>query len=235
MQKFTPMATHRQLGNSMSNILQQMRLNVAKAALEYITENQVVGIGTGNTINIFIEQLATIKHKINAAVASSEATASLLKAHNIPIVDLNSLDELPLYIDSADAYNNLKQLVKGGGGALTREKILAVASKKFICIVDANKKPGALGDTPIPIEVIPTARSLVARKLVKLGGQPQYRANYITDNGNIILDVYGLQITEPVAFEQQIKQITGVVDSGIFAVRAADHILIGDERSVSTM
>lgn len=216
----------------MSNDLYAMKLSAAKAALEYITEDQIIGVGTGSTVNIFIEQLATVKNKIAGAVASSESTASALKAHGIPVVDFNSVDVLPLYVDGADAYNTLKQLIKGGGGALTREKILAYASKKFVCIVDASKKPSVLGESAVPVEVIPMARSLVARELVKLGGQPQYRNNFTTDNGNIILDVFGLQITQPIELEHKIKQIIGVVESGIFATRSADVILVGEATAV---
>lgn len=218
----------------MSNV-QQMRLNAAIAALEYITDDQIIGVGTGNTVNIFIQQLATIKQKIAGAVASSEATSKLLKAAGIPLLDFNSIDSLPLYIDSADAYNSLRQLVKGGGGALTREKILAYASKKFICIVDSEKQSEVLGTTPIPIEVIPMARSYVAREIVRLGGQPQYRDNFITDNGNIILDVYGWQLSQPIEFEQKIKQLVGVVENGIFAARGADLILIGNTQTATKL
>ncbi|HSX20982.1 MAG TPA: ribose-5-phosphate isomerase RpiA [Gammaproteobacteria bacterium] len=216
----------------MSNDLYAMKLSAAKATLEYISEDQIIGVGTGSTVNIFIEQLATVKNKIAGAVASSESTASALKAHGIPVVDFNSVDVLPLYVDGADAYNTLKQLIKGGGGALTREKILAYASKKFVCIVDASKKPSVLGESAVPVEVIPMARSLVARELVKLGGQPQYRNNFTTDNGNIILDVFGLQITQPIELEHKIKQIIGVVESGIFATRSADVILVGEATAV---
>lgn len=206
-----------------------MKLNAAQTALKYIKDNQIVGVGTGSTVQIFIEQLATIKHKIAGAVASSTATANQLQELQIPILDFNSIAELPIYIDGADAYNNLKQLVKGGGGALTREKILAYASQEFICMVDASKQPSVLGKFPVAVEVLPIARSQVARTLVKLGGQPQYREHYVTDNGNIILDVYGWEIMQPIELEQKINQIPGVVSNGIFAVRGADVIIVGDQ------
>jgi ribose 5-phosphate isomerase A len=210
----------------------KMQVNAAIAALQFIEENQIIGIGTGRTVNAFITELAKIKSKIAGAVASSIATATLLHDLAIPVVDFNSVAELPLYIDGADAYNNLKQLVKGRGGALTREKILAYASEKFVCIVDATKTPSVLGEFPVAVEVIPMARSSVARALVKLGGQPQYRDKFVTDNGNIILDVYGWTIERPIELENKINQIPGVVENGIFATRIPDTILIGTEDSV---
>lgn len=219
----------------MPNLIEQMKLNAAKAALDFIEEDQVVGIGTGSTINIFIQELVAIKHKIAGAVSSSIATTKLLQSLSIPVLSFNSISDLPIYIDGADAYNSLKQLVKGSGGALTQEKILASASKKFICIVDASKKASVLGSDMIPVEVIPMARSYVAHALVKLGGQPEYRNNFITDNGNIILDVYGLQINEPLELEHKIKQIPGVVENGIFAARAADILIIGNETYVTNL
>jgi len=213
--------------------IDQMKLNAAKAALKYIKEDQIIGIGTGRTVKIFIEQLATIKHKIAGVVSSSVATTQQLTAMQIPIVDFNSVVDLPIYFDGADAYNSLKQLVKGGGGALTREKILAYASKTFICLVDASKKPSILGTFPVAVEVIPIARSQVARALVKLGGQPEYRENFFTDNGNIILDTYGWQISHPMELEQQINQIPGVVCNGIFAIRGADVIIVGENNDAT--
>lgn len=204
-----------------------MKLNVAKAALQYVPQNQIIGVGTGSTVNVFIEQLASIKNTIAGAVASSEATAQRLRDLQIPVFELDAVDELAIYIDSADAFNSLKQLVKGGGGALTREKILAYASKQFICIVDASKKADVLGKFPVAVEVIPMARSYVARQLVKLSGQPQYRDKFVTDNGNIILDVYGWHINQPIELEHKIDQIAGVVCNGIFAERGANKILIG--------
>lgn len=213
--------------------IDQMKLNAAKAALKYIKEDQIIGIGAGSTVKIFIEQLATIKHKIAGVVSSSVATTQQLTAMQIPIVDFNSVVDLPIYFDGADAYNSLKQLVKGGGGALTREKILAYASKTFICLVDASKKPSILGTFPVAVEVIPIARSQVARALVKLGGQPEYRENFVTDNGNIILDTYGWQISHPMELEQQINQIPGVVCNGIFAIRGADVIIVGENNDAT--
>ncbi len=209
----------------MSNDLELARQNIAKSALQFIEDDQIIGVGTGKTVNAFITQLATIKHKIAGAIASSEATKKLLLAANIPIVEFNTIIDLPIYIDGADAYNPHRQLIKGAGGALTREKILAYASKKFICMATANKKVNILGEFPVAIEVLPMARSHVARTLVKLGGQPQYRDNFVTDNGNVILDVYGWQIMHPVDLEQKIKQIPGVIENGIFALRTADIIL----------
>lgn len=219
----------------MSDLIQQMKQNAARAALKYIEDDQILGIGSGSTISIFIAELANIKHKISGAVASSKATEELLKQYGIPVLDFNNVDTLPLYIDGTDAYNSLRQLVKGGCGYLVREKILAYASKKFICIADARKQPGILGDVPVPVEVVPMARSLVARELVRLGGRPEYRNNYITDNGNIILDIHGWQITQPIEFEAKLKQITGVIDSGIFAKRTADVIIIGNEDKVTQL
>ncbi len=229
------MSTYKELGTDMPDVKQQMKANAAIAALRYIEEDQIIGVGSGSTTNIFVEQLAAIKHKIAGTVASSIETADLLKSYGIPVLDFNSVDRLPIYIDGADAFNNLKQLIKGGCGYLTKEKILAYASAKFICIVDNSKKPSVLGTTPIPIEVIPMARSLIARTIVKLGGQPEYRKDYITENGNIILDVYGLEIQTPIEFEEKIKQITGVVECGIFAKRSADIIIIGDEKGATTL
>lgn len=204
-----------------------MKRNAAKMALEYIQEEQIIGIGTGSTVNFLIEELAHIKHKIAGTVSSSLETTRRLQAAQIPVLDFNSVSEIPVYIDGADAYNELKQLVKGGGGALTREKILAYASKQFICMVDATKKPGILGTFPVAIEVIPMARSYVARQIIKLGGRPEYRENFTTDNGNIILDVFGWEITHPIELETKLNQIPGLVCNGIFAIRAADILIVG--------
>lgn len=203
----------------------QIKINIAKAALQYVPYNKIIGIGTGSTVNYFIEQLATIKHSIVGTVSSSVASTELLKKFKIPVFDLNAVDELPIYFDGADAFNSLKQLVKGGGGALTGEKILASASTEFICMVNSSKRVNFLGKFPVAIEVIPMARSYVAREIVKLGGQPQYRDNFVTDNGNIILDVYGWEITNPLELEAKINQIAGVVCNGIFAARCADKII----------
>ncbi len=206
-----------------------MKRNAAKMALKYIQEDQIVGIGTGSTVNFLIEELTSIKHKIAGTVSSSVETTKRLQAMQIPVLDFNVIDELPLYIDGADAYNELKQLVKGGGGALTKEKILAYASKQFICIVDATKQPSILGIFPVAVEVIPMARSYVARQITKLGGKPEYREHFITDNGNIILDVFGLEITQPIELETKLNQIPGVVCNGIFAIRKADVLIVGKD------
>lgn len=209
----------------MSQLL--MKTQAAKAALEYICDDIVLGIGTGSTINCLIELLPQIKYKIKAAVASSITTEKLLRAHDIDVVDFTTVDTLQLYIDGADSYNSLKQLIKGGGGALTREKILAYASKKFICLVDTTKQAEILGKFPVPLEVLPMARSYVAREIVKLGGHPALRQNFITDNGNIIIDVHHWEITQPIALETTLNNIPGVISCGIFAQRTADLIIIG--------
>ena len=204
----------------------------AQAALDYIPYNCIVGVGTGNTVNYFIDALASIKHKIEGTVASSLATEARLKALHIPVYDLNTVNEISVYIDGADAYNTYLQLVKGGGGALTREKILASASQKFIAIVEEKKYVKVFGEFPIPIEVIPMARSYVAREIVKLGGRPVYREHIITDNGNIILDIHDWLIAEPIKLESQLNNIVGVVCCGLFANRPADMLLIGTTTGV---
>ena len=214
---------------------QQMKIMASKAALEYITEPTILGVGTGTTINCFIDLLTTIKNKIKATVASSEQTKQLLLAKGFEVIDLNMIDELPLYIDGADAYNSIKQLIKGQGGALTREKILASASKNFICMVDQIKSKLSLEKTYIPIEVLSMARSYVARELVKLGGLPKLRENFITDNGNIILDLYNMKIEQPIKLETLLNNIPGVVENGLFAKRHADHIIEGNPNSVNVI
>ncbi|MCP3866602.1 MAG: ribose-5-phosphate isomerase RpiA [Gammaproteobacteria bacterium] len=206
----------------------------AKAALEYF-EGGVIGVGTGSTVNHFIDFLAGVKGKIEGAVSSSEASTKLLKSHNIPVLDLNATAELDLYVDGADESNHQLHLVKGGGGALTREKIIAGASKTFVCIADGSKLVDTLGSFPLPVEVIPMARSHVARQLVKLDGTPIWRENFVTDNGNLILDVHNLQIEDPIKLEQQINNITGVVTNGLFALRPADVLLLGTEEGVKTV
>ena len=208
---------------------------VAKAALQYVVNDEVIGVGTGSTANYFIDLLATIKHKIKGAVASSKATEMRLKSYGIEVFDLNSVDKLPIYIDGADEINSHLQMIKGGGAALTREKIVAAVAEKFICIADDSKKVDVLGNFPLPIEVIPLARSYVARQLVKLGGSPVYRENCITDNGNVILDVWNLKILEPVKLEELLNNITGVVTNGIFAKRPADVLLLGSDVGVNVM
>jgi len=204
----------------------QLKQQAAEAALKFIQDDDIVGVGTGSTIKYFIDGLAKTKSKIKGAVASSKATEEQLKKYNIPLCDLNSDGPLPLYVDGADEFNPHLQLIKGGGGALTREKIIAACSEKFICIVDESKQVKVLGKFPLPIEVIPMARAYVARELVKLGGSPVYRENFITDNENVILDVYNLELTDPVTMEKRLNNITGVVTNGLFAKRSADKILI---------
>jgi ribose 5-phosphate isomerase A len=208
---------------------------VAKAALEYIEDNMIVGVGTGSTVNHFINYLATIKHRIEGGVSSSKASEELMRRHHIPVLDLNSVDEVPVYVDGADETTRHLQLIKGGGGALTREKIVAAVSKTFVCIVDDSKVVDILGKFPLPVEVIPMARSHVARSIARLGGKPILREGFITDNGNIILDVHNLSILNPVELETQLNQITGVVTNGLFARRPADILLVADDQSVRTL
>ena len=213
----------------------EKKQQVAKKALEYVVENTIIGIGTGSTANYFVDALATIKHKIEGTVASSNVTAERLKSHGIPVFELNGVDEISVYIDGADESNRYLHLIKGGGGALTREKIVAAASKRFVCIGDDSKLVDVLGKFPLPIEVIPMARSYVARQLVKMGGKPVWRDGFITDNGNVILDVHNLQIIEPVKIEAQINEITGVVTNGLFAARRADVLLLGSQDGVKVL
>ena len=202
----------------------------AQAALDYIGVNDVVGVGTGSTANYFIDALATIKGKIDGAVASSDATAQRLKQHGIQVLDLNSVSSLPVYVDGVDEATQHKHLIKGGGGALTREKIIAAVSEKFVCIADDTKLVDILGSFPLPIEVIPMARGYAARQLVKLGGVPELRENFTTNNGNLILDVHNLEILNPVEMERDFNNITGVVTVGIFALRPADVLILGTDR-----
>ena len=212
---------------------------VAEAAVEHIkphlSEKSVVGVGTGSTANFFIDALASIKNQFDGAVASSEATARRLKSHGIPVYDLNAVDELMFYVDGADQTNERLELIKGGGGALTREKIVAAVARTFVCIADDSKLAGILGSFPLPVEVIPMARSHVARQLVKLGGDPVYREGFVTDNGNIILDVHNLSISVPARLEEDINQIAGVVTNGLFALRPADVLLLGTSSGVKTL
>jgi len=208
---------------------------VAKAALNYIVDNHIhniIGVGTGSTVHYFIEALASIKHNIEGTVASSIETENLLKAKGIPVFDLNVVNPPVLYVDSADVFNPDRQLVKGGHGALAREKVLAAASEKFLCLVDATKEAKVFGEFPIPIEVLPMARSYVAREIVKLKGDPVYRQHFVTDNGNIILDVYNWHIVEPIPLEKTLNNIAGVVANGLFANHPADIILVGSEDGV---
>ncbi|HEY3486788.1 MAG TPA: ribose-5-phosphate isomerase RpiA [Gammaproteobacteria bacterium] len=211
-----------------------MKRAAAAAALDYVKADTIVGVGTGSTANHFIDLLATIKGKIEGAVASSAASAARLQQHHIPVLDLNAVGDLEIYVDGADEANKHLQLIKGGGAALTREKIVAAASRQFICIADQSKYVDLLGKFPLPVEVIPMARSYVARELKKLGGQPVLREKVTTDNGNIILDIHNLQILEPVKLEQAINQIAGVVTVGLFAQRPADILLIGTNSGVKT-
>jgi ribose 5-phosphate isomerase A len=212
----------------------EMKQAAARAAIAYVTEG-VVGVGTGSTANCFIAELGKIKHRIDSAVASSEATAARLKQLGIRVVELNAVDALPVYVDGADEVTRHLAMIKGGGGALTREKIVAAVAAKFVCVADASKRVDVLGKFPLPVEVIPMARSHVARELVKLGGQPRWREGCLTDNGNVILDVHGLSIPNPPELEAAINQITGVVTNGLFARRGADVLLLGTERGVETI
>jgi ribose 5-phosphate isomerase A len=217
----------------------EMKQAVANAALDYIRpqlyRETVLGIGTGSTANLFIDSLGAISGQINATVASSEASAERLRSHNIPVYDLNSVDQVDFYIDGADESNAQLHLIKGGGAALTREKIVAAVAREFICICDESKLVHCLGNFPLPVEVIPMARSHVARELVKLGGDPIYREGVLTDNGNVILDVFNFPIPEPHKVEAQINGIVGVVTNGLFAQRAADVLLLGTPQGVRTM
>ncbi len=206
--------------------------NVAKAAIEYIKNSTIIGVGTGSTVNFFVEELAKNKGLIEGAVSSSIATEKLLKDNNIPVVTLNSVTELSVYIDGADEATKNKHLIKGGGGALTREKIIAAASKEFICIIDDSKLVPLLGSFPLPVEVIPMAQSYVAREIVKIGGQPELRQDFQTDNGNIILYIHNLKIENPIELENQLNQITGVVTNGLFAKRSADTLLIAKDDGI---
>ncbi len=208
---------------------------VAKAAIEYVPVDCIVGVGTGSTANFFIDELAKIKHKIRGAVASSEASAKRLQGHGIAVLSLNEAGDIPVYVDGADEITRHMHMIKGGGGALTREKIVAAASKKFICVCDASKLVDVLGRFPLPIEVIPMARSSVARQLVTLGGRPTLREGVMTDNGNIIIDVHDLDIMNPVELEATLDHIAGVVTNGLFARRAADVLLLGTPDGVKTM
>jgi ribose 5-phosphate isomerase A len=206
----------------------------ALAALELLAHQTTIGVGTGSTVNFFIDALAAKRTGVRRAVSSSEASSTRLRAAGIEIVDLNDLADLNLYVDGADEATPARHLVKGGGGALTREKIIAAAARRFLCIIDDSKLVGTLGRFPLPVEVIPMARELVARQLATCGGRPVWRAGFVTDNGNHILDVHGLTITEPVALERQLNQITGVVTCGLFAARPADVLLIGTAHGVET-
>ena len=213
----------------------ELKQAVANAALAYVVEGKIVGVGTGSTARLFIEALATMKDRIAGAVASSEDTKRRLEGHGIKVFDLNDVTDIPVYIDGADEITPEMHMIKGGGGALTREKIVSAVAQKFICIADGSKLVDVLGRFPLPVEVIPMASAYVARELAKLGGTPVRREGFVTDNGNIILDVKGLQILDPVDLETRINQITGVVTNGLFARRPADVCLIGTPQGVSTL
>lgn len=217
----------------------ELKKAVAQAAANYVRsrldDRTVIGVGTGSTANYFIECLAAFKHNISATVASSEETARRLKALQITVIDLNSAPEVSIYVDGADEANSYLHLIKGGGGALTREKIIAAVAKEFVCIADGSKLVDVLGRFPLPVEVVPMARSHVARQIVKLGGDPVYREGFITDNGNIILDVHNMSIVDPRELETQLNQITGVVTNGIFALRPADKLIIGTKDGLKTL
>ncbi|WP_301100897.1 ribose-5-phosphate isomerase RpiA [Propionivibrio sp.] len=208
---------------------------VARAALAYVVEGKIVGVGTGSTARLFIEALAEMKNRISGAVASSEDTRQRLEGHGIKVFDLNEVSELAVYIDGADEINAELHMIKGGGGALTREKIVAAVAKKFVCIVDESKLVPVLGNFPLPLEIIPMARAHVTRELTKIGGAPVLREGFVTDNGNLILDVNGLQILDPVDLETRLNQITGVVSNGLFACRPADVCLLGTSDGVRTL
>ena len=212
----------------------ELKQAVARAVIAHVPVGGVIGVGTGSTANFFIAELGKVKHKFDAAVASSDATAQRLKALGIDVVDLNSVVELTVYVDGADEITRSLAMIKGGGGALTREKIVAAVARTFVCIADESKLVDVLGRFPLPIEVIPMARSYVARELVKLGGQPEWRQSFVTDNGNVIIDVHNLEITKPIELESELNQIPGVVTNGLFARRGADILLLGTPAGVQT-
>ena len=213
----------------------EMKKAAALAALEYVESGSIIGVGTGSTANHFIDALATIKGKIDGTVASSNATAERLKRHGIPVLDLNATGGLKLYVDGADEATHHLHLIKGGGGALTREKIVAAASEVFVCVADESKLVDVLGKFPLPVEVIPMARSYVAREIVKLGGEPVLRQGFTTDNGNLILDVHNLNLINPVELEEKLNQIVGVVTNGLFARRPADVLILGTASGIKTL
>jgi ribose 5-phosphate isomerase A len=213
----------------------ELKQAVARAAVQYVVDDAVIGVGSGSTANFFIDELAGCRGRIRGAVASSERTAERLRRHGIPLFDVNDLESLPVYIDGADEVTERFAMIKGGGGALTREKIVAAVSRRFVCIADASKLVPVLGAFPLPVEVIPMARAHVARALTQLGGRPRLREGFVTDNGNVVLDVAGLSISEPVALEERLNNIVGVVTNGLFARRGADVVLLGTPEGVRTM
>ena len=216
----------------MTQTQDEQKCEVAQAAIQHIPIGSIVGVGTGSTANYFIDELAKVKHKIDGAVASSDDTAQRLKSHHIQVLELNNVSEIPVYVDGADEITEHLHMIKGGGGALTREKIVAATAKKFICIADQSKLVSVLGEFPLPIEVIPMARSYVARELVRLGGHPVLREGFTTDNGNIILDVHGLKILNPAELEMNLNHITGIVTNGLFAKRGANMLILGTNNGV---
>ncbi|REL30178.1 ribose-5-phosphate isomerase RpiA [Thalassotalea euphylliae] len=211
----------------------ELKKAVGQAAVKFIKPDTIVGVGTGSTVNHFIDALAEVKDQLKGAVSSSVQSTEKLKAYGIEVFDLNEVNELDVYVDGADEINEHMHMIKGGGAALTREKIVAAVAKEFICIADESKQVGVLGEFPLPVEVIPMARSYVARELVKLGGDPVYRQGVVTDNGNVILDVYNLKIVDPKALEIAINAIVGVVTNGLFACRGADRLLLGTKAGVT--
>lgn len=215
--------------------LEQLKKNAAVAAMQYVEEDSVIGVGTGSTVNYFIDELAKMKSRIEGCVASSKATEEKLKSHNIPVYDLNAVNKVHVYIDGADEINFYLYAIKGGGGALTREKICAAVAEKFVCIADQSKKVDVLGEKPLPVEVLPMARSYVARQIVKMKGNPVYRENFVTDNGNIIIDIHQLDILQPMHIEKELNNITGIVANGLFAMRPADVLLLAGTEGVKTI
>ena len=213
----------------------ELKQAVARAAIEHVPVGCIVGVGTGSTANCFIDELARIKHRIDGAVASSAASAQRLRKHGIEVLELNNVDDLPVYVDGADEITRHLSMIKGGGGALTREKIVAAVARKFVCIADESKLVDVLGTFPLPVEVIPMARSYVAREIVRLGGQPALRHGFTTDNGNVILDVHNLRIMQPLELEGTLNQLAGVVTCGLFARRGADVLLLGTGNGVQTL
>ena len=214
---------------------EQQKKTAAEGALDFIALGDVIGVGTGSTTNYFIDALGKIKGKLDGAVASSQASASRLAAIGIPVLDLNRTGDLSLYVDGADESTRNLHLIKGGGGALTREKIIASASQKFVCIIDQSKLSEVLGSFPLPVEVIPMAQSLVSRRLIAMGGMPELRPEFVTDNGNVILDVRNLDLTDPLSVELKLNSIAGVVENGLFARRRADVLLVGQNDGVETL
>jgi len=228
-----PMGLHHVVESSMNQ--DELKRLAGAAALDYVQPDNIIGVGTGSTVNCFIEALVSSGIRIEAAVSSSEATTRLLEDAGILVMDLNQTGGLDIYFDGADEFDRHRRLIKGGGGALTREKIIAAASRKFVCIADASKQVGVLGTFPLPVEVIPLARSLVARRMVALGGQPVWREGFTTDNGNWILDVHNMDLVDPVRMEETINNLAGVVTSGLFALRPADLVLIATESGVEQL